>query len=248
MNPLDPFGFVLLRCEILHVLASNLIRDFAVLTKDIKILVAKVSQQNVGVGFLAILELIHRLARLENILGAEKQDVLFLEFIVIDSLAQSIQIKHPLVIPGALGQFTGVDHLQLDIERAAVSGITLPCLHIQAHTLVEGILLEGGLGNHTDLFDVNLQDVLQEILRDIRIAKNLCEHEVVTNCQFLVFLHMLFFGTCSCGCQAVISPRSCRVPQELFSFPFCDIGPREPTSLRFPHANLQRRRKDFFLR
>lgn len=57
---------------------------------------------------------------------------------------------------------------------------------------MEGILLGGSFCNNGNLFDIHLQDCLQEILGDIHIAENLAEHEIVGDVQFFVGLHFEF--------------------------------------------------------
>lgn len=47
---------------------------------------------------------------MENIVGADEQNVLFLEFLVIGSLGQSVQIAHALVIASTLGEVCQSGH------------------------------------------------------------------------------------------------------------------------------------------
>lgn len=91
VNALHPYGFALLGGEILHILASCPVVHIGVLIENIKILVTKIIQRNFRRTFFAVLEPVNGLSLMENIVGADEQNVLFLEFLVIGSLGQSVR-------------------------------------------------------------------------------------------------------------------------------------------------------------
>ena len=135
---------------------------------------------------------------MENVVRADEQDVLLLELLVVGALGQGVQVAHPLVIAGALGEFARIRHLQLDVKIAAgaafalLAGKLLPDKDVEADALAEGVLLARRLRHHGNFLDVDFQDVLQEILGHVLVAEDLAEHEVVGDVQLFVRFDFIF--------------------------------------------------------
>ena len=141
-----------------------------------------------GMPFFQILEPVDGTTLLENIVGADEDDVLFLEVTVGFALVQGFGIAQCLVVSGSFRKIVSVLHLHFDIKNAGYFSIGALFLyeHVVTDTLVEGACF-GGFFRFGLLQVKNLdsEDSLQEWLRDVLAAEYQREHEAVRDGQFL---------------------------------------------------------------
>ena len=81
-------GYSLVGREIFEILLDRLFGNIPVLIEYIKIFITKVTQFMFGIPFFQILEPVDGTTLLENIVGADEDDVLFLEVAIRFALVQ----------------------------------------------------------------------------------------------------------------------------------------------------------------
>ena len=187
----DGFGFAGIRGfgrEILHVSLHDRVVEFLVLSKYIKVFKGKVVQSDVRAFPRPVFEVVDGKSVAENVVGAQKNDVLLPEAGVIVPFGKRHAVADALVIPRPLRKFLGVDHLHLQIEGAECFSVfvRLPRVNVVADALVLGVVTQDGLGGGAfEMLDLDAEQVFDEGLRDVLVAENESEHDRVSNVELV---------------------------------------------------------------
>ena len=156
--------------------------DFAVFLEYIKIFEALVTHLNFWVICFQIFEPVDSAALLENVVGANEDDVEFLQVAVFFASAQGFAVAHGLVEACAFGYFPGIFHLEFDVKAAEGFAVGARFLHenIVADALGHWADFDGFLGlGVLEFVNLDAENRLQERLGDFLVAKDHGEHEPV---------------------------------------------------------------------
>ena len=206
VDVLGCWGNWLVGGEILHVIPNGLLGDFAILTEYIKFFESKVTHFDFRVVDIEILKSVHCPSLLEDIVGADKDDVEFFQVVVFFALEQGVAVAHGLVEASPFGDVVGVFHLQFNIKTANGLAIGAGFLHenVVADSLADGADFDGlfRLG-FPEFVNRDAENRFQERLGDFLVAENHGEHEPVCDGEFfkgnvLVFHFIVKAGTRPC--------------------------------------------------
>ena len=182
VDVLGCWGNRLVGGEILHVIPNGLLGDFAILTEYIKFFESEVTHFDFRVVDIEILKSVHCPSLLEDIVGADKDDVEFFQVVVFFALEQGVAVAHCLVEASPFGDVVGVFHLQFNIKTANGFAIGAGFLHenVVADALGYGADFDGLLGfGGLEFVNLDAENRLQEGLCDFLVAKDHGEHEPV---------------------------------------------------------------------
>lgn len=141
-----------------------------------------VTHLNFWVICFQIFEPVDSAALLENVVGANEDDVEFLQIAVFFASAQGFAVAHGLVEACAFGYFPGIFHLEFDVKAAEGLACGTGLLHedVEADSLADGADFDGFLGfGVLEFVNLDAENRFQEGLCDFLVAKDHCEHEPV---------------------------------------------------------------------
>lgn len=181
-------GCGLVSREVFKILLDRLFGNLPVLIEYIKNFITKVTQFVLRMSEFQVFEPVNSTALLENIVGTDEDNVLFLEIAIGFALVQGFGIAQCLVVSGSFRKIVSVLHLHFDIKNAGYFAIGTQLLyeHVVTNALVEGAGFDGFL--RFGLLQVKNFDSeysLQEWLRDVLATEYQREHEAVRDGQFL---------------------------------------------------------------
>ncbi len=196
----DGFGFVrvhVLGCKVLHVGLYDRVVKLLIPRKNIKIFISEVVQANVCVLFSPVFKVVNREFAFKNVHWTQENDILGLETSIKVSLGKSYPVAHTLVIPSTLRQFFGINHQHLQIEGTDSFPIFIRFSgkDVVANALVICIETEYGLRSGSFLVvDFNVEQMLNEGLCDMLIAKNKPKHNRVGNVKFIKWFNIHLYS------------------------------------------------------
>ena len=147
-----------------------------------KVFEGKIAHLDFRVIDLEIFEPIDGASLPENVVGADEDNVKFLQVAVLFAFAQSLAVTHGLVEACPLGDLLGVFHLHFDIKIAEGFAIGSRFFHedVKADALADGAHFDGLFGFGVPEFvNLDAKNRLEEGLGDFFMAEHHGEHKFV---------------------------------------------------------------------
>lgn len=196
----DCFGLArvcALGCKVLHVGLYDRVVKLLIHRKNIKIFISEVVQANVCVLFSPVFKVVNREFAFKNVHWTQENDILGFEASIKVPFSKCHSIAHALIVSNSLGEFFGIHHLHFNVKNTE-SFFVFVCFSskdIKANAFVICIETEYGLRSGSfQVVDFNVEQMLNEGLCDMLIAKNKPKHNRVGNVKFIKWFNIHLYS------------------------------------------------------